>query len=263
MIRLIASDLDGTILQNKAQHVGHSTMGAIKELIARNILFAPASGRQLESLKKLFAPVAGELVYISENGAFVKYKDAIINKMPIERGLALEMIADIDGIDNCEVLASGERYAYIRPKTEEFYYRMTKIVNYETKLVKSFDEIDEDIIKVSVCDISGIDNSRKHFETMWKDKASVAVSGDLFLDLTAPGVNKGAGVRKIQEYFDIKPEECMAFGDNYNDIQMFESVGSSYAMQNAVEEIKNHAKYVAVSVEEVIRRSVLATEKIV
>lgn len=254
MIKFIASDLDGTILQNKAQHVDDTTMQVIRQLVDKDMLFAPASGRQRESLKKLFAPVADKLVYISENGALVSYKDTIINKMPIERSLAMDMIADIDSIENCEVLASGEHYAYIRPKSELFLNRMTKVVNYETRIVKSFDEIDEDIIKVSVCDISGIDNSQKHFHDMWGDKASVAVSGDLFLDLTANGVNKGVGIKKIQEYFGLSADECMAFGDNYNDIEMLESVTHSYAMENAVDEIKRHAANVTPSVESVIRK---------
>ncbi len=254
MIKFIASDLDGTILQNKAQHVDESVLDVIGSLVKKGVLFAPASGRQIESLKKLFAPVADELVYISENGALVKYKNTVINKMPIERKLAMEMIADVDSVENCEVLVSGEHFAYIRPKSETFLHRMTKVVNYETKIVKRFEDIDEDIIKVAVCDLSGIVNSREHFFDGWADKASVAVSGDLFLDMTAQGVNKGVGIKKIQEFFGLKADECMAFGDNFNDVQMLESVGYSYAMQNAVDEIKAHAANVTDSVEKILRQ---------
>lgn len=46
----------------------------------------------------------------------------------------------------------------------------------------------------------------------------------------------------------------MAFGDNYNDIEMLESVTHSYAMENAVDEIKRHAANVTPSVESVIRK---------
>ena len=53
--------------------------------------------------------------------------------------------------------------------------------------------------------------------------------------------------------FGLLPDECMAFGDNFNDIQMLESVTHSYAMQNAVDEIKTHAAYVTDSVEKVLR----------
>lgn len=253
MIKFIASDLDGTILQNKAQHVEESTLEVIGRLVRNGMLFAPASGRQLESLKKLFAPFADSLVYISENGALVKYKDTIISKTPIERKLALEIINDTDSLENCELLVSGEHFAYIRPKTEAFRHRMTKIVNYETIELAGFEDIKEDIIKVAVCNLTGISNSKEHIFEKWADKATVAVSGEIFLDITSKGANKGAAVKKIQEYFGLSPDECMAFGDNFNDIQMLESVTDSYAMQNAVDEIKAHAAYVTDSVEKVLR----------
>lgn len=244
MIKFIASDLDGTILQNKAQFVDEKTMEIISKLVGKGMLFAPASGRQLESLKKLFAPVCQDLVYISENGALVKYKDTIINKMPIDRKLAMEIIKDVDEFPNCELLVSGQHFAYIKPKTEFFLNRMTKVVNYETIQVNDFEEIDEDIIKVAICDVSGIVHSQEHFLSKWSDRASVAVSGELFLDITAKGVNKGVAIEKIQSYFGISKDECMAFGDNFNDIEMLERVTHSYAMENSVDEIKKHANNV-------------------
>ena len=54
MIKLVASDLDGTILLNGAQHVDASMCEAIDLLSERGIIFAPASGRQCESLVRLF-----------------------------------------------------------------------------------------------------------------------------------------------------------------------------------------------------------------
>ena len=67
MIKLVASDLDGTILRNGAQSVDASTIEVIDKLLSAGVLFAPASGRQIVSLKRLFEPVSDRLVYISEN----------------------------------------------------------------------------------------------------------------------------------------------------------------------------------------------------
>jgi hypothetical protein len=253
MIKFIASDLDGTILQNKAQSVDDETLGLIGRLLDKGVLFAPASGRQIESLRKLFDPVADRLVYISENGAYVKYGEHVINKMAIDRKLALEMMQDVDDTPDCEFLVSGEHYAYIRPKTEFFRNRMTRVVNYETITIESFEDIQEDIIKVAVCDVSGIVHSKEHFYEKWGSVASVAVSGELFLDMTAPGVNKGEAIRKIREYFGLGFDECMAFGDNYNDVEMLENVGYSYAMDNAADEIKGHARFCTGLVKDVLK----------
>ena len=54
------------------------------------------------------------------------------------------------------------------------------------------------------------------------------------------------------ELFGVRPEECIAFGDQYNDVEMLEAAGISYAMANAVPGIAEHADYVTDSVEDVL-----------
>ena len=234
MIKLVASDLDGTLLLNGAQSVEDSMFETIGKLLDRGILFAPASGRQMTSLKRLFAPVAEELVYISENGALVSYKGKTIAKTPMKRELALEIIEDVLAQEYCEVLVSGEKTAYIKPKTKEYHDRMTKVVNYHTTLV---------------CDFSGIEHSKEHFFKRWGNEAAAVVSGSLYLDFMDLKVSKGNAMKQIQQSMNILPEECMAFGDNYNDIPMLDSVGHAYVMEKAVDDIKKHGQFITANVE--------------
>ena len=229
MIKFIASDLDGTLLLNGAQEVDRSFFDVIDKISYKKCIFAPASGRQMVSLQRLFAPVADELLYIAENGALVKYKDETIAKTPIDRKLAMDIIEDVINMPNCEVLVSGEKTAYIKPKSDEYRYRMTKVINYHTTLVDDFSQIDEDILKVAVCDLSGIVNSKDYFMSKWKDLSAVTVSGDLYIDFMDKSVNKGMAVKQVQQYFGITKDECMAFGDNFNDIEMLDEVTYSYA----------------------------------
>lgn len=257
MIKLIASDLYGTLLLNKAQSVDESVFDMIKSLHKKGIIFAPASGRQFVSLKRLFCPVADDLLYIAENGAFVRYKDEVIHKRPMNRELAMDIIEDVINQPNCEVLVSGEYTAYIKPKTELYHHRMTKVVNYNTTIVDDFSKIEEDILKVAVCDLSGIDNSKEHFINKWSESAAVTVSGELYMDFMDQCVNKGDALMRIQDYLGIKPEECMVFGDNYNDCEMFKAAYHSYAMTGAVKEVKKHAKYITDSVEKTVRKELI------
>jgi hydroxymethylpyrimidine pyrophosphatase-like HAD family hydrolase len=83
-------------------------------------------------------PYCGKLVYIAENGALCEYKGEVIAKTPMDRKLALEIIEDVYEQPDCEVLISGQHTAYIKPKTEEYHYRMTKVVNYKTTLIDKF-----------------------------------------------------------------------------------------------------------------------------
>lgn len=254
MIKFIASDLDGTLLLNGAQEVDRSFFDVIDKISYKKCIFAPASGRQMVSLQRLFAPVAGELLYIAENGALVKYKDETIAKTPIDRKLAMDIIEDVINMPNCEVLVSGEKTAYIKPKSDEYRYRMTKVINYHTTLVDDFSQIDEDILKVAVCDLSGIVNSKDHFMSKWRDLSAVTVSGDLYIDFMDKSVNKGMAVKQVQQYFGITKDECMAFGDNFNDIEMLDEVTYSYAMEKAVSEVKAHANYITANVEKILRQ---------
>lgn len=253
MVKFIACDLDGTLLLNGAQSVDESAIQYIDRLVESGVIFAPASGRQITSLKRLFEPISNKLAYIAENGALVEYRGETIGKTPMDRKLALEIIEDVIAQPNCEVLVSGEHTAYIKPKSEEYHYRMTKIVNYHTTLVDKFTDIDEDILKIAVCDMSGIKNSKDHFINKWSDRASVLVSGELYLDFMDSAVNKGRGIEQIQKYFGLKPEECMAFGDNYNDIAMLDKVYYSYVMEKAVDDVKKHGRFITGWVEGTLR----------
>jgi hypothetical protein len=253
MIKLIASDLDGTILVGGAQTADKSLIDVIARLISNGVIFAPASGRQVESLRMLFAPVADSLLYLAENGALVKYKGETIVKTPMDYQLAIDIAEDVYKIPTCELLISGEKYAYISPKSEEYRRRMTHEIKYKTKFVKSFREIDEDILKVAVCDLSGIENSKDYLISTWGGKASATVSGPLYLDYMDASVNKGDALQKVMKYLNVTPDECMAFGDNYNDIEMLESVYYSYVMETAVDDVKKHARFVTDSVEKVLK----------
>lgn len=253
MVKFIACDLDGTLLLNGAQSVDESAIQYIDRLVESGVIFAPASGRQITSLKRLFEPISNKLAYIAENGALVEYRGETIGKTPMDRKLALEIIEDVIAQPNCEVLVSGEHTAYIKPKSEEYHYRMTKVVNYHTTLVDKFTDIDEDILKIAVCDMSGIKNSKDHFINKWSDRASVLVSGELYLDFMDSAVNKGRGIEQIQKYFGLKPEECMAFGDNYNDIAMLGKVYYSYVMEKAASDVKKHGRFITGWVEGTLR----------
>ena len=70
-VRLIACDIDGTLLQNGAKHISPEIFEEIHRLEALGILFCPASGRQYHSLRQLFAPAADKLPYLCENGAIL------------------------------------------------------------------------------------------------------------------------------------------------------------------------------------------------
>ena len=77
------------------------------------------------------------------------------------------------------------------------------------------------------------------------DELQVVLSSDIWVDIIPLGINKGVAIQKLQKKLNIKPEECVAFGDYLNDYEMMQSVYYSYAMENAIPELKKVARYIA------------------
>ena len=79
---------------------------------------------------------------------------------------------------------------------------------------------------------------------------NIAVSGKCWLDCTNQGGNKGSALQHFQEAYKISPDETLAFGDNINDIEMLKRASHSFAVENAREEVKEAANFIAPSYKE-------------
>ena len=110
MIRLIACDIDGTLLRGTQREISPAVFREVVRLGKQGVRFCPASGRQYHSLRGLFAPIASRLYYVCENGAVVfgpGDPGPILAKETMEREQALELCREILDMDGCEVLISG------------------------------------------------------------------------------------------------------------------------------------------------------------
>lgn len=252
MVNLIASDLDGTLLLNGAKNVSDEAIDFIRKLCDYDVLFVAASGRQYPNLRRLFREVENEIAYICENGALVKYRDKTIMKKPMERELGLKLMEDIYQREGCEVLLSGENTSYLLPKSERYVSHMKNYVGNDVTIIKSFDEVEEDFLKISVYEEAGIENSSDYFHQRWCDSTVDTVSGKCWMDFVAPGVNKGIALQEIQKMCHIAKEDTMCFGDSYNDLELFKNALYSYAMTSANSEIRAKARYVTTSVESIL-----------
>ena len=107
MIKLIASDLDGTLLYGRGNSVSEEMFEMIREMKKKGIVFAAASGRQYHNLKKLFAPVWQDMAFICENGAAVFYEDQLIAEQVVPKEELLELVYLIDADERTEVALSS------------------------------------------------------------------------------------------------------------------------------------------------------------
>lgn len=245
MIKLIASDLDGTLLQNGAQSLPEGVIPFIEELAVKHgILFVAASGRQYPNLVRLFGSASKHMAFICENGSLVFYRDKLLAGHPMDRETALTISHDILSLPGCELQISGEKTCYLIPKSERFVDRMVNHVKNDIKLLSAPEEHPEPYYKISVFEETGIaEGHGPDLLSRHKDKAQCTISGKAWLDCVAPDVNKGNALRELTDILGIKKEECVAFGDNYNDLEMLDFVKYGYVMDNANQEIKSRYNY--------------------
>ena len=117
----------------------------------------------------------------------------------------------------------------------------------KVKIVKDLTKVQDDILKVTICDFNGSENNSYKYFAEYNDKVQIAVAGEIWLDMMAKGVNKGLAITKLQKLLNIKKEETMVFGDYLNDLEMMESAYYSYAMENAHDDLKKVARFRAKS----------------
>lgn len=256
MIKLIASDLDGTLLLNGSQKLARETCGLIEKLMDRGIIFVPASGRQYANMQRMFAPVADRLGFICENGCLSFFQGKMLHKDVMDRETGQELLHAIWEKEGAEILLSGVNTSYLMPKEESYLHRMRDIVKNNVTVVDDIFAVEEEYFKISVYEKAGVDASCSYWENRFGSRVQAVVSGLEWLDFTPKGVHKGRALRVLQEYLGIAPEECMAFGDNYNDKELLESVGYPVAMENAKPEIyamcQNHTERVERTLRELL-----------
>ena len=94
-IRLIASDVDGTLVKDSSREVGDEMIEAIQRLTDQGIYFAIASGRQYGSIRRMFERADRNLLFIAENGAHIVKDGETYGLIKMERAFVEEIMADL------------------------------------------------------------------------------------------------------------------------------------------------------------------------
>ena len=245
MIKLIASDIDGTLVHDGTHELNPELYDVILKLKEKGIQFAAASGRQWASIEDLFDPIKERIFYLSDNGAYVGCHGRNLFLNTIDRDLVIQLIQEIRKMPELEVMVSGPDYAYMDTKDEEFADWMINGYKFQVKRVEDLTKVDDQFIKISAYKKHGVQEATESLREQFGDRLKMTISGDMWMDCMAKDVNKGKAVRTIQESLGIKMEETMAFGDQLNDIEMLNQAYYSFAVANAREEVRKAARFQA------------------
>lgn len=270
-MRLIASDLDGTLLVSHNE-IGNKNLEALKYAKSKGVTFVASSGRTVNSIKEIFSRKNFDPDFIiSSNGTMIFSNDGqVLKKTPLKRESAIEVLKYLEENNYCYCITSYDtmyclKTSYKRIKDEyenacdygdnritgalsDFYNLFQKKNGID--LIDSYEDIlssEEDIYCISCI---SIDRNRLLEGSTYLEKISginITASARNNFEIYDEKASKGAALEYISSYLNISLNETMALGDNYNDISMLETAKISVAMGNADDEIKKRCSFVTLN----------------
>ena len=230
--KLIACDIDGTLLMAGQSALSRETAALIRRVIDAGIVFAPASGRQFVGLKTLFAQFDGEISYVAENGSIAYVGKELVHRVALDRDLGDEIARTILSRSECEMYVAGVETCYVMPKSPSYVAHLTDILRFDVTVVDDIADIDEPALKVSAYH-AAFDPDLAFWKQRFGTRCNVMLSSPDWIDFSPAGASKAAGVEAICKRLGIDPADCVAFGDADNDAPMFDLVGHPIAMEHA------------------------------
>ncbi|MBC2855515.1 HAD family phosphatase [Cetobacterium sp. 2A] len=244
-IKAVALDLDGTLLSSD-KTISLENLEVLEELEKRGILIFISTGRPYISAKKIADEIGLKSVIITYNGAKVinPITGEVLYEQVLEEKYVKKLIEFSREFGIHLNLYQNEEWFVENDSNEETiaYKKLTKL----TPIKKDFDTFE--LYTMTKTLFIGENHILKELEKKIKNFAGenvhVTFSQSRFLEILNKNVNKGAALLAVLEKKNIKPEECMAFGDASNDLEMLKVVGYGVAMGNATDEVKAETSYI-------------------
>lgn len=257
---IIAVDMDGTLL-NSHGHVTKRTAETLQRLLDLGHYVTPASGRPFPLLPGEVTGLKGISYGVLENGAVVwDWKNrCALDATCLPEGMAHRLLLDVQAESlrrqtniryYVEFFSQGKAYADAGDISE--FENAGIAGNFAEYMLNGhvfLENLPEQKEFLNMAEKLNIyfedENFSAEFREKWKRTpelyVTTSVSGNT--EFTAPGVNKGAGLRILMKRLAVPAERVIAIGDNDNDLEMFSVAGHAVAMGNAAPNIKTAANH--------------------
>ncbi|HEU1211524.1 TPA: HAD family hydrolase [Streptococcus pneumoniae] len=219
MIKVIATDMDGTLLDARGQLDLPRLEKILDQLDQRGIRFVIATGNEIHRMRQLLSPLVDRVVLVVANGARIFENNELIQAQTGDFVKEGTIFTDLESFMTPEMI-------------EKFYQRMQFV-----------DELTSDlfggVLKMSmVVGEERLSSVLEEINALFDGRVRAVSSGYGCIDILQAGIHKAWGLEELLKRWDLKSQEIMAFGDSENDVEMLEMAGIAYAMENADEKAK-------------------------
>ena len=246
-IKLIATDMDGTLLDPKGQVDLPRLEKLLNQLEERGIRFVIATGNEIHRVKQLLGHLTERVVLIVANRARIFEGNQLLQAQTWDDDMvnrALEFFKGRECQDQFVVTSMNGGFVkegtvftqlenFMTPEMIElFYQRMNFVEELESHLFGG-------VLKMSlVVGEERSDSVLEEINQLFNGHVQAVSSGYGCIDILQAGIHKAWGLQELLKRWDIKAEEIMVFGDSENDVEMLQLAGIAYAMENADDKAK-------------------------
>ncbi|WP_428909929.1 Cof-type HAD-IIB family hydrolase [Niallia sp. Krafla_26] len=236
-------DLDGTLLTND-HRVAESSVQAIKRMTEKGILSVLATGRTLFEVDYILEET-GIRSCVLMNGQYVTHEGEVVYRNPLDTDELMKLHEAADKKGFALVYHTPEKIVASTDESEllkkDLHYCGRDFPRVDSKLYMK-----EPVYQAEIYLEKG---EEAYFQEQFPYLQFVRNS-PFGCDVYPATITKASGIQKFLEITGISKENTYAFGDGFNDLEMFQLVGTSIAMENAVDAIKEKATHITKSNEE-------------
>lgn len=236
MVKLIASDLDGTLLPEGTKDINPELYSVIRQLKAKGIIFVAASGREYDTIKTVMEPVDEDIYCISNNGArIMEYGKNELLKLSIDWQTTCDIVKYLRTLDDVFYAVNTSQGTIVDKRDQEILDLLTNGYGLKFNLVDDVLAQETDDLKISAYVRGDAGEAAKPMIELFSNVTHVTAAGAHWVDFIHSDADKGKTLTELMKTLGIKKEECWSFGDNYNDISLLEAAGTSFAAPGAVD----------------------------
>ena len=253
-IKVIATDMDGTLLDPKGQLDLPRLEKILDKLDQCDIRFVIATGNEVHRMRQLLGHLAERVVLVVANGARIFENNELIQAQTWDDAMVDRALAHFKGREcQDQFVVTAMNGGFVKEGTvfteldkfmtpemiEKLYQRLNFVDEFDSSLFGG-------VLKMSmVVGEERLDSVLQEINDLFDGHVRAVSSGYGCIDILQDGIHKAWGLVELLKRWNLKPEQIMAFGDSENDIEMLELAGISFAMENAEEAVKRVATKVA------------------